>query len=228
MPALANAKHEAVLQAFLSDPKRIGWRAYKTVYRKSSQHAAETAWSRLLKIPEFAARLEALKIKVATDVAETLKISAQHVFDELVKIGFSNVQDFFDEADRFVGVNGLTRQQAAAVSSLEIETYEEPGAGDADQRQEPQAHGGALSRAKAKPRQVKRIKFKLHDKRAALVDLGKHFGLFTPRAERPPGAGADDADARPPMSDLDAARRVAFLLQQAAHANREPAPKKKG
>lgn len=213
MPALANAKHEAALQAFLRDPKRVGWRAYRSVYRKSSQHAAETAWSRLLKIPEFAARLEALKIKVATDVAETLKISAQHVFDELVKIGFANMNDFMritHDGDPAIDLSALTRDQAAALQSVTVEDFKDGRGDDA--------------------RDVRKITIKLHDKRAALVDLGKHFGLFTPKVERPPGAGAasDEADARPPMSDLDAARRVAFLLQQAAHAQRKPTPKKKG
>jgi hypothetical protein len=40
MPALANPKHEAVAQAFIADPERIGWRAYSQVYPKSSQRAA--------------------------------------------------------------------------------------------------------------------------------------------------------------------------------------------
>jgi hypothetical protein len=30
-------------------------------------------------------------------------------------------------------------------------------------------------------RAVKRVKFKLHDKRAALVDLGRHLGMFSVR-----------------------------------------------
>jgi hypothetical protein len=39
---LANAKHEAVALAYIADPEKIGWRAYRSVYAKSSQHAAET------------------------------------------------------------------------------------------------------------------------------------------------------------------------------------------
>ena len=48
---------EVAALAYLADPEKIGWRAYKKVYPKSSQHAAETAFSRLLKNAEFSARV---------------------------------------------------------------------------------------------------------------------------------------------------------------------------
>jgi hypothetical protein len=41
MPVLENTKHEAVAQAYMADPAKVGWRAYKAVYPKSSRHAAE-------------------------------------------------------------------------------------------------------------------------------------------------------------------------------------------
>jgi hypothetical protein len=40
MTTLANAKHEVVAQAFIADPERVGWRAYRAVYPKSSHHTA--------------------------------------------------------------------------------------------------------------------------------------------------------------------------------------------
>lgn len=229
MPALANAKHEAVLQAFLADPKRIGWRAYKAVYPQSSRRAAETGWSRLLKKAEVDARLTELKLAVATEVAETVKVNAQAVFDELVKIAFANLKDYFDDADGFVGMGKLTREQAAAIASLEIESYVEP-AGGADELQEPQAHGGSLKRKTAKQQQVTRVKFKLHDKRAALVDLGKHFGLFETKRKR-----SDDGDEAPDgtaasaqLTPLELARRIAFALEQGARAAASAEKPKKG
>ena len=60
MTTLANAKHEAVAQAFIADQERVGWRAYRAIYPKSSQHAAESGWARLLKIVEFSARIAEL------------------------------------------------------------------------------------------------------------------------------------------------------------------------
>src|SRR4051794_1055495 len=61
LSVLSNAKHEAVAQALIADPQKVGWRAYKAVYPKSSRHAAETAFGRLLKDATFAARIAALK-----------------------------------------------------------------------------------------------------------------------------------------------------------------------
>ena len=58
MPVLSNQRHEGVAQAYIADPEKVGWKAYKKVYPKSSQHAAETGFSRLLlKNAEFASRL---------------------------------------------------------------------------------------------------------------------------------------------------------------------------
>lgn len=74
---LKNAKHEAVAQAYFTDPARVGWKAYQGVYPNSSQHAAETAFSRLLKNAEFSARLEALNAAVAQEVTQKVAITVE-------------------------------------------------------------------------------------------------------------------------------------------------------
>lgn len=56
-------------------------------------------------------------------------------------------------------------------------------------------------------------------KRAALVDLGKHLGMFKDRVEH---TGKDGGPIEVAASPLDQARRVAFLLAKAAKA---PTPK---
>ena len=62
MPVLSNQRHEGVAQAYIADPEKVGWRAYKSVYPNSSQHAAETGFSRLLlKNAEFASRVAELQ-----------------------------------------------------------------------------------------------------------------------------------------------------------------------
>jgi hypothetical protein len=79
-----SAKHEAVALAYFADPEKIGWRAYITVYPKSSQHAAETAFGRLLKNAEFAAFLADLgkqatqgKVMAAAEVLERISKSGR-------------------------------------------------------------------------------------------------------------------------------------------------------
>jgi hypothetical protein len=73
MPVLSNQRHEGVAQAYIADPEKVGWKAYKKVYPKSSQHAAETGFSRLLlKNAEFASRVAELQGAAATNAEITL------------------------------------------------------------------------------------------------------------------------------------------------------------
>jgi hypothetical protein len=65
---LHNAKHEAVALAYLADPEKIGWRAYRKAYPKATQRAAESAFSRLLKNVEFAARVAGLAEQATTGI----------------------------------------------------------------------------------------------------------------------------------------------------------------
>jgi phage terminase small subunit len=158
MPVLKNAKHEAVAQAFVADPERIGWRAYSGVYRKSSQHAAETSFSDLLKKPEFKARVDELLAAAADDSVMT----AREVLQEYTKLARANTGQYFNPDNTFVGIGNLTGDQKCAIAGLEIEpTVIKIGRGK-----------------KAKLQLVNKVKFKLHDKRAALHDLARHHKLF--------------------------------------------------
>jgi hypothetical protein len=87
MPALKKAKHEAVLQAFIADPERDGPAAYRKVYSKTSRHAAETGWSRLLKNVEFSARRAELEEKAADAAVERGVMSKEEVLLAISKHG---------------------------------------------------------------------------------------------------------------------------------------------
>lgn len=111
--------------------------------------------------------------KVAQRVAELqAAVAARHdvtmdkIVRELALIGFSNMRDYVQiasDGSAYVDLSALTRDQAAAISEVTSEVYME-GAGE-----------------DAKP--VKKTRFKLADKRAALVDLGKHLGMFVERSK---------------------------------------------
>ena len=87
------------------------------------------------------------------------EITQDRVLKELAKLGFSNMADYM-----MVGEDGkpmldwarLTRDQAAAIVEVTVENV------------------GEL---------VTKTKFKLADKRASLVDIGKHLGMFVDRKE---------------------------------------------
>jgi hypothetical protein len=62
-----------------------------------------------------------------------------------------------------VDLSQLTREQTAAIQEVTVDTYMDGSGEDA--------------------REVKKVKFKLADKRAALVALGRHHKLFTDKHE---------------------------------------------
>lgn len=93
--------------------------------------------------------------------AKRCEMNADEVLQELGKIARANILDFARiQADgtAVVDLSAVTREQAAAISELIVDEY---------------ADGKGEDR-----REVKRVKLKLHPKEPALVDLGKHLGLF--------------------------------------------------
>jgi phage terminase small subunit len=99
-------------------------------------------------------------------LSEATALTAERVLRELSLIGFANMQDYMrvgPDGDPYLNFSGLSRDQAAALVEVTVEDFKE-GRGEA-------------------ARDVRRVKFKLADKRAALVDLGKHLKLFSDRIE---------------------------------------------
>jgi phage terminase small subunit len=167
LPVLANAKHESVVQAFIADPAKVGWRAYKAAYPQSSQRAAETAFGRLMKDKAFAARINDLLSEAAQGAVAT----ARQVLEELTKIALANMLDYMKvgpKGDPVLDLSTLTRDRGAVVHEVTVDTYVE-GRGD-------------------EAREVKRVRFKLCDKLGALRDLGRHHKLFTDKTEHEVGA----------------------------------------
>lgn len=110
-----------------------------------------------LRKPEIAAEVAKRQQKLA----DANEVTQQKVIDELAKLGFSNMQDFIrvtSDGDPYFDLSELTRAQAAALAEVTVEDFKDGRGRDA--------------------RDVRRIKFRLADKRAALVDLGKHLGMF--------------------------------------------------
>jgi phage terminase small subunit len=75
-----------------------------------------------------------------------------------------------ENGDPYLDFSNLTRDQAAALVEVTVEDFTE-GRGE---------HS----------RDVRRVKFKLADKRAALVDIGRHLQMFPTKVEHSgPGGG---------------------------------------
>ena len=160
---------------------------------KMAPHSIEVEASRLLQNPEVTLRVEELQ----AEHRKRHDITVDRILIELSKIGFANMLDYMkvQGPDAFVDLSTLTRDQAAAIQEITVEDYRDGRGEDA--------------------RDVRRVKVKLSDKRAALAEMGKHLGMFKELHEHSGRDGGPIKIEDRPMSNIEAARRVAFALGRA-------------
>lgn len=104
--------------------------------------------------------------KAQADRSTRTEITADNVLREMAKIGFANMADYMKatpDGDPYLDFSELTRDQAAALIEVTVDDFKEGRGEDA--------------------RDIRRVKFKLADKKGALVDIGKHLGMFVDKHE---------------------------------------------
>lgn len=145
-------KQAAFVQEYLVDlnatqaAKRAGY----------SERTASRTGSENLSKPVIAAAIA----KAQTERANRTQVTADRVVEELAKIGFSNLLDYFSltsDGEPYVDLSTVTREQAAVLAELQVDDFLEGRGDDA--------------------REVRRVKVKLHDKLKALEQLAKHLGI---------------------------------------------------
>jgi phage terminase small subunit len=136
--------------------------------------SASAEGSRLLADVRVSAAIQ----KAMSDRAERTMVTQDRVVAELAKLGFSNMLDYItvpSSGEPYVDLTAMTRDQAAALADFTVEEQTTSG---------------------RDPVTTKRVKIKLADKRAALVDLGKHLNMFKERVEiSGPDGGAVQLEA---------------------------------
>jgi phage terminase small subunit len=162
MPALRNARHERFALEF------VAGKSAAAAYRAAGYRAdRRTAWQARHR-PDISRRIEELRAterkleRQATErAAAKYDVTAERVIGELARIGFANISDFVragPDGELEADLRGCTRDETAALQEVAIEPL-------------PRGRAGKAQRGR-------RVRIKLADKRAALVDLGKHLGLF--------------------------------------------------
>jgi phage terminase small subunit len=150
-------KQQTFVRAYLETAN--GSEAYRRAY-----HAREMKASTIKVKACNMLKRDNIRVTIAAEqakIAQRHNLTVDRIISELALIGFANMLDYMTlQADGSVTVDlsNLTRDQAAAIQDITVDEYMDGRGRDA--------------------RPVKRIKFKLSDKRAALVDLGKHLGMF--------------------------------------------------
>jgi phage terminase small subunit len=163
-----------------------------------SPKTAKSQASRLLTKANAKAEIARLQAKRS----ERTEITAERVLIELAKLGFANMADYMTAGlggDPYLDFSALTRDQAAALQEVTVDTYVE-GHGD-------------------EARDVKRVKFKLADKRAALVEIGRHLGV----AQRHEVTGKD-GEPLVPAAEPSKVALVLLGILQAARPETETEP----
>lgn len=181
---LPNSKHEAFVQALLKGACADA--AYASAgYRAHRQNAA-----RLMTNDDIQDRLAHLKSVVTKKVVEATSISVTDVLKELAKLGFSNMRNYAritSGGDAFLDLSKISEDNWAAIQEMTVEEYKD-GKGEA-------------------ARDIKRVRIKLHGKESALVNIGKHLGMFDKDKGSSTPADAPLVPQRPSPERLEEMRR---------------------
>jgi phage terminase small subunit len=194
-----------------------------------SGYSEATAYSqgqRLLKNVEVAAAVA----KAQAKRAERTDVTADRVLRELAKIGFSDLRRAVKWGSRFVerppeqeaagerlddqphggALKRRSRRSDDDTDALYVTSLELVDSAELDED---------TAAAVAEVSQTKEgVRIKLHDKRAALVDIGRHLGMFTDRFEHsgPDGGPIRHAVDLTKLSDDDLATMERILGTAAA------------
>lgn len=131
-----------------------------------SEGSAHVQGSQLLSNPKIVEEVERRKQAIERKVLKKFEVTREWIVEELAKLARSNMADFtaFDEeGNPVLDFSDVDRDKMAAVREITSEVYTE-------------GRGENASR-------VKRTKFSLYDKRAALMDLAKLEGHVVDRQQ---------------------------------------------
>jgi len=152
-------------------PKQERFVAQYLIDLNATQAAIRAGYSEKTATEQGSRLLTNVKVQEAiakgqNKTAAKLEITKERIVEELAKIGFSNMLDYMragTDGDPYLDFSNLTREQAAALAEVTVEDFKDGRGEDA--------------------RDVRRIKFKLHDKKGALVDMAKMLGFMIEKHE---------------------------------------------
>lgn len=167
MPILSNAKHELYAQAVAKGS------ASSEAYVLAGYSFNEGNASRLKSNEKVKARIE----EILTEAAAKCGISVEKVMNELAKIGFSDIRKAVDWSGTLVEeVDNPDGGDVLVIKHLHNSHVRLISAKDIDDET-----AGAIAEVRQSP--TGGLSLKMHDKRAALVDLGKQLGMFKDKIE---------------------------------------------
>lgn len=170
--------------------------AYRRAYdaAEMSAEAIHVEASRLLAHPKVALRIEELQAAQRRRHA----ITVDRILAEYTKVAFADAGDILSKVRSQAALAELTADERAIIAEVSETTTE---------------HGGSF-------------RVKLYSKMDALEKLARHLGIFekdNEQAGKAAGQAAGEAIGEA-LTDIERARRVAFILDRAAHKMTEDPP----
>jgi phage terminase small subunit len=188
--------HQIFVEEFIRTRSRLQ-AAIKAGYQGNSNKYALSRGSKLLHRPDIAAAIHERQV----ELAERAGVHQVRVLKELCRIGYVDPVSLYDETGDLKSPRDLKAGVRRAIKEIK-RTRKSYGRGE-DRTDEDT------------------VEYKLHDKLAALRLLGAYLGMWQESDNGsiplPPGADA------PGKSELDDARRLAYVLQLGLRAAQERA-----
>lgn len=153
-----------------------------------SENSANEIASENLAKPNIQEAIAAERAKIS----ERCNITVERVLNEYAKMAFSNMANYItiqDDGSAYIDLSGVTRDDAAALAEVVTEEYKDGRGEDA--------------------RDVKRVKIKLSDKKAALDSISRHLGMFADKIDV-----TSKGESIKTMDDRELAIRAAMLMQE--------------
>lgn len=139
--------------------------------------------------------------------SERTDITADRVLKELAKIGFADIRKAVKwQSAMITEEDNPDGGDIAVIKTVVTNTVQMVASDELDDET-------AAAIAEVSQNATGGVKIKLHDKRAALVDIGRHLGMFKDRVEHT-GKDGGPIEMRE-VSDLDRAKAMAFLASKA-------------
>jgi len=153
---LRDARREAACQALVSGLSQVD------AHERAGFARSDANATRLFQRPDVAERAKYL----AKEAAERAAVSVERTLREYAAVGYANMANYMkvgDDGDPYLDFSEVSPEQAAALAEVVVEDFKDGRGDDA--------------------RDVRRVKFKLHNKIAALDSIAKHLGMFDERRE---------------------------------------------
>ncbi|WP_375460017.1 terminase small subunit [uncultured Enterovirga sp.] len=188
-----NRKQERFVEEYVIDMNG----AQAAIRAGYARRTAKQIANNLMKVPHVRTALDVARQRVS----ERAEMQADEVLRELAKIARANMGEFMratSGGDPYFDYASLTPDQTAALSEVTVEDFKEGRGEDA--------------------RDVRRVKFKLHDKLGALEKLGRYHGLFKDKVE----VTGKDGEALSAREEAPPDRMALALLAVLSGGNARP------